>query len=291
MLTEQRNPKTMALDELSTAEILQVMNEEDQSVPQLIRQALPQIEQAIDAIVERMERGGRLIYSGAGTSGRLGVLDAVECMPTFSIPPERVIGLMAGGERAFVRSIEGAEDRPELGRADLEAIQLSADDVVVGIAASGRTPYVLGALAYAQERGARTIAISCNVPAPILDAAEIAIGIPVGPEVLTGSTRLKSGTAQKLVLNMISTTTMIRIGKVYGNLMVDVQVSNEKLAGRARGIVMQVTDLDADAAQQMLEQAHDSVKVAIVMYKRSVSYEQALELLHDAGGHLRKVIG
>jgi N-acetylmuramic acid 6-phosphate etherase len=290
MLTEQRNPKTMALDRLPTADILQIMNEEDQSVPLLVRAALPQITLAVDAIVERMERGGRLIYSGAGTSGRLGVLDAVECLPTFSVPPEMVVGLIAGGEQAFVHSVEGAEDRPELGRADLEALGIGAQDVVVGIAASGRTPYVLGALAYAREQGARTISLSCNVPAPILEAADIGIGIPVGPEILTGSTRLKSGTAQKLVLNMLSTTSMIRLGKVYDNLMVDVQVSNEKLAGRARGIVMQITGLQAEAAGQLLEAAHQSVKVAVVMHRRGVDYQRACELLAETGGHLRKVI-
>ena len=244
MLTEQQNPKTKNLDALSTEELLRVMNAEDATVATTVREAIPQVTEAVDAAVERLERGGRVFYVGAGTSGRLGVVDAVECVPTFSVPPTMFQGIMAGGEPAFVRSIEGAEDDPDAGAAALAERELSADDIVVGIAASGRTPFVLGALAAAKDVGAATVGVACNVPSPVLEAAEIAIGLPVGPEVLTGSTRLKAGTAQKLTLNMFSTAVMVRLGKVYGNLMVDVAVTNEKLQDRATRIVAQVAGLN-----------------------------------------------
>lgn len=291
MLTEQQNPNTHNIDALTTPEILRVINHEDKTVADAVEKALPDVARAVDMIVGRLREGGRLIYIGAGTSGRLGVLDAVECVPTFSVPPEMVQGLIAGGERAIVRSVEGAEDKPELAQADLQAVNLSNRDVVVGIAASGRTPYVIGGLNYARQIGAKTVGIACNVPAPVLDAADIAIGLEVGPEVITGSTRMKAGTAQKMVLNMLSTATMVQLGKVYGNLMVDVQVTNDKLAQRASRIVQQVAQVDESTAQALLKQAHNQVKVAIVMHLKQVDYDTARRLLDEHRGFLRRVIG
>lgn len=291
MLTEAPNPKSKEIDRLSTSDILRVMNDEDKTVAFVVENALPAIGEAVDAIVERLRKGGRLIYLGAGTSGRLGLLDAVECVPTFSTAPELVQGILAGGEAAFIRSLENVEDMSEIGEADLKNIGLSAQDIVVGIAASGRTPYVLGGIAYARSIGTCTIGISCNVPAPVLDAVDIAIPLPIGSEVIAGSTRLKSGTAQKMVLNMLSTATMIKLGKVYGNLMVDVKITNEKLAKRARNILMQLTGLDESNAENLLESAEGNVKTAVVMYKRSIGIEEARRLLQEAEGHLNKVIG
>lgn len=290
MLTEQPNPNTTHIDRLSTLEIVQKINEEDQLVAVAVEKALPEISHAVDAIVEKMRLGGRLIYSGAGTSGRLGVLDAVECMPTFSTPQGLIIGLIAGGEPALTQAVENAEDNRQAGADDLAALTLTTKDCVVGIAASGTTPYVLGALAYAKEIGALTVGISCNVPAPILDQADYAIGVPVGAEVITGSTRMKAGTAQKLILNMMSTAIMIKLGKVYGNLMVDVQVTNEKLARRACNLVSHLTGLDAEQAQALLTQADNRVKVAIVMFKHKVSAEQAEQALAEVGGNLHQLI-
>lgn len=291
MQTEQQNPNTMQIDALSTLEMLQTINDEDAKVALAVQKVLPQIAEAVDAIVERFKRGGRLIYIGAGTSGRLGVLDAVECVPTFSVPDSMVQGLIAGGLHAMFHSIEGSEDKADLGRQDLREIAVSEKDIVMGIAASGTTPYVLGALAYAQEVGALRIGLTCNVPAPILDAAEIKIGVEVGQEVITGSTRLKSGTAQKLVLNMISTGSMIKMGKVYGNLMVDVSASNIKLVARARRIISTITGVDDAAAGALLDAAGKEVKTAIVMQKRGVGAPEARKLLNEAGGYLRRVIG
>lgn len=291
MQTEQANPNTGQIDQLPTLEMLRLINQEDQGVALAVAQALPAIAQAVDTIAERLALGGRLFYVGAGTSGRLGVLDAVECVPTFGTSPELVQGLIAGGAAALTRSVEGAEDKTEAGAADLQTRRLNAGDVVVGIAASGRTPYVLGALAYANQLGAATIGIACNVPAPVLDAAQIAIGVPVGPEVIAGSTRLKAGTAQKMVLNMLSTASMVKLGKVYGNLMVDVQVTNAKLRGRALGLLIQITGVEEAEAKTLLEQANLRVKVAIVMQKRGVSAKTAEALLAAARGHLRAVIG
>lgn len=290
MLTEQRNPRTTEIDRLSTLEILQVMNAEDATVPTAVAQALPAIAQAVEMIVERLRNGGRLIYMGAGTSGRLGILDAVECVPTFSTPPELVQGIIAGGAGAIIHSVEGAEDSREQGRADLLALNPTAQDVVVGIAASGRTPYVVSALETAQEIGAGTVGIACNSPAAVLDAAEIKIAALVGPEVVTGSTRLKAGTAQKLILNMISTASMIRLGKVYGNLMVDVRVSNQKLAERARRIIREVTGVSEDEAMSLLEQANNEVKTAIVMALLGVDATSARTQLAANQGVLREVI-
>ena len=291
MLTETQNQNSLNIDALSTEEIVQTINNEDKTVANAVEKVLPQVVQAIDAIVEALRNGGRLIYVGAGTSGRLGVLDAVECVPTYSTPPQLVQGLIAGGEKAITRSVEGAEDKPELGKADLERIGVTEADIIVGIAASGRTPYVMGALEYARANGIKTVAISCNVPAPILDAADIAIGIEVGAEVITGSTRMKAGTAQKMVLNMLSTGSMIKLGKVYGNLMVDVQVTNSKLAQRANRIVQQIANVDEASAQSLLEQTQNNVKAAIVMHLKQVDYATAQQLLHVHQGYLRQIIG
>ncbi|MCC6615516.1 MAG: N-acetylmuramic acid 6-phosphate etherase [Anaerolineae bacterium] len=290
MITEQQNPRTLDVDQLSTLDIVTRINAEDWTVAEAVARALPTIAQAVDAIVVRLRDGGRLFYVGAGTSGRLGILDAVECVPTYNTPPQLVQGLIAGGEAAFTRSIEGVEDDMDAARRDLMAQGMTARDAVVGIAASGQTPYALGALNYAREQGALTVGISCNEPAPLLDAADIAIAVVTGPEVITGSTRMKAGTAQKMVLNMLSTTTMVKLGKVYGNLMVDVQVKNEKLLLRARRIVAQVGHVETERAAELLAAAHDDVKVAIVMARRGVNAETARSLLSGAGGLLRQVI-
>ncbi len=291
MITEQANPRSEKIDTLSALEIVQIINREDQMVAKAVEAVLPQIAAAVEAITRRIEQGGRLIYIGAGTSGRLAVLDAAECVPTYSVPPDLVQAVMAGGERALIHSVEGAEDDRALARHDLAAIPLTSKDTLVGIAASGTTPYVLEAIACARELGAVTVGISCNVPAPLLDAADIAIGVVSGPEVIAGSTRMKAGTAQKLVLNMLSTATMIRLGKVYGNLMVDVSVSNDKLLRRARGLVAKITGVDDGRATQLLTQANNEVKTAIVMERKQVDATNARELLAQANGHLRRVIG
>lgn len=290
MLTEESNPRTTGLDRFSTLEIVTAMNDEDATVTAAVREALHAIAQAVDAIAERLRAGGRLIYVGAGTSGRLGVLDAVECVPTFSVDPGLIIGVIAGGDPALTQAIEGAEDSAEDGQRDLRAVGVSAQDAVVGIAASGRTPYVLGALDYADTLGALTVAVSCNDPAPMLDHAQIAIPVVVGPEVLAGSTRLKAGTAQKMVLNMISTAVMVRFGKVYSNLMVDVKVTNQKLAERARRIVSRIAGVDDAEAARLLSLTANEVKPAIVVARRGVSPDEARALLQAADGVLRAVI-
>ncbi len=255
MTTETRNPRTMQLDQMSPLEIVTVMNEEDARVPLAIAKCLPQIAQAVTWAAESFEKGGRLFYMGAGTSGRLGVLDAAECPPTFGVPKEMVVGLIAGGEKAFIEAVEGAEDSRELAVEDLKAHGLTANDLVVGIAASGRTPYVLGGLDYAKSVGCHTAAIACNIGSAIGKAAELAIEVNCGPEVLTGSTRLKSGTAQKLILNMISTGSMVRTGKAYQNLMVDVQQTNEKLHTRAENIVIDATGVEREKARAAIDAA------------------------------------
>jgi len=291
MITEQANPRSEQIDILPALEIVQIINREDQTVAKAVEAVLPQIAQAVEAITSRIEQGGRLIYVGAGTSGRLAVLDAVECVPTYSVPPDLVQAVMAGGDIALTHSVEGSEDDRAAARVDLAAIQLSGKDTLVGIAASGTTPYVLEAMAHAHELGAVTVGISCNAPAPLLDAADIAIGVVPGPEVIAGSTRMKAGTAQKLILNMLSTATMIRLGKVYGNLMVDVSVSNDKLLRRARGLVAKITGVDADRAAELLSQANNEVKTAVVMQRKQVDALTARQLLAQASGHLRRVIG
>lgn len=288
LTTEKRNERSMNLDTLSTEQVIRLMNEEDAVVPKAIEQIVPTIAKAVDAITARFKKNGRLIYIGAGTSGRLGVLDAVECVPTFGVPPEKVVGVIAGGDRAMYHAVEGAEDSPTLGQQDLTALSLTKEDVVVGIAASGRTPYVIGALTYANEVGAETIALSCNQDAEISAFANIAIEVIVGAEVLTGSTRLKAGTAQKLVLNMLSTASMIGIGKVYNNLMVDVQPTNEKLRVRAVRIIQQATECTEEQAQEAFEQSGEQVKIAIVMILFDQTKEQAEETLVQNQGFIRK---
>ena len=291
MTTERRNPRTMDLDTMTELEIVSAINEEDARVPLAIAKKLPEIAQAAHWAVEAFEQGGRLFYMGAGTSGRLGVLDAAECPPTFGVDPGMVVGLIAGGEKAFLKAIEGAEDSRELGRSDLEAHGLTAKDFVVGIAASGRTPYVLGGLEYAKSVGCRTAAIACNTGSAVGKAADLAIEVEVGPEVLTGSTRMKSGTAQKMILNMISTASMVRIGKAYQNLMVDVMQTNEKLHVRAENIVIDATGVERQEARRAIDAAGGSVKCAITMLLAGCGAEEAARRLEEAGGHVRTAVG
>lgn len=287
LITEQRNPNSMNVDSLSALEIVQLMNEEDKQVPLAIEKCLPQIAQAVERIVAAFQQGGRLVYIGAGTSGRLGVLDASECPPTFGVPPEMVKGIIAGGERALRHPIEGAEDSKAQAVVDLQTIQFSSKDVLVGIAASGRTPYVIGALEYAKSLGSVTVSIASNPNSAMANIVDIAIDTVVGPEVLTGSSRLKSGTAQKLVLNMLTTASMILMGKCYQNLMVDVQASNEKLKARAIRIVMQATDCDKALAEETLKQADQNAKLAIMMILSGLDRAQAEALLEKHHGKLQ----
>lgn len=289
--TEGANPNTQDIDKLPALEALKLINHEDAKVAEAVAAALPDIARAVEAIVAALEAGGRLFYVGAGTSGRLGMLDAAECVPTFSAPPELVQGVIAGGADAMLRSIEGAEDDPAAAADDLQARRVSSADVVCGIAASGRTPYVIGALNFARSIGARSIAIACNQDTPIAALADIAISVDVGPEVIAGSTRLKAGSAQKMILNMLSTASMIGLGKVYGNLMVDVKVTNAKLLTRAIGLVMRLTGLDEAAARQLLDSANNEVKTAVVMQRRDLDYVEARQLLAEAKGRLRQAIG
>ena len=287
LITEQRNPNSMHVDSLSALEIVQLMNEEDKQVPLAIEKCLPQIAQAVERIVAAFQQGGRLVYIGAGTSGRLGVLDASECPPTFGVSPEMVKGIIAGGERALRHPIEGAEDSKAQAVVDLQTIHFSSKDVLVGIAASGRTPYVIGALEYAKSLGSVTVSIASNPNSAMANIVDIAIDTVVGPEVLTGSSRLKSGTAQKLVLNMLTTASMILMGKCYQNLMVDVQASNEKLKARAIRIVMQVTDCDKALAEETLKQADQNAKLAIMMILSGLDRAQAEALLETHQGKLQ----
>lgn len=290
ILTEQQNPNTLDLDRMSVKEALVVMNNEDKKVPEAIEKVIPEIEEAIHIIIDQLKKGGRIVYIGAGTSGRLGVLDAAECPPTFGTPKELVVGLIAGGEKAFTEAIEGSEDSEEMGKNDLIAIQLSENDVVIGLAASGRTPYVISGLNYANEISTPTIAIACNKNSEIGNVAKVAIEPTPGPEVLTGSTRLKAGSAQKMVLNMLSTIAMVGIGKVYKNLMVDVQQSNKKLKARAENIVMEATDADIDTVKETLEKSDGSVKLAIIMILLNLDKEQAEQRLQNSEGHIRKAL-
>ena len=287
LITEQRNPNSMNVDSLSALEIVQLMNQEDKQVPLAIEKCLPQIAQAVECIVAAFQQGGRLVYIGAGTSGRLGVLDASECPPTFGVSPEMVKGIIAGGERALRHPIEGAEDSKAQAVVDLQTIQFSSKDVLVGIAASGRTPYVIGALEYAKSLGSVTVSIASNPNSAMANIVDIAIDTVVGPEVLTGSSRLKSGTAQKLVLNMLTTASMILMGKCYQNLMVDVQASNEKLKARAIRIVMQATDCDKALAEETLKQADQNAKLAIMMILSGLDRAQAEALLEKHQGKLQ----
>lgn len=289
-ITESRNPATAQIDALSTLEMVRLINAEDARVAGAVAAELPAVARAIDAIAGRMRGGGRLIYVGAGTSGRLGVLDASECPPTFNTPPGQVVGLIAGGTRALTHVAEGAEDDADAGARDVSAADVAGHDSVVGIAASGRTPYVVGALAEAKRRGALTVSLACAHPSPIAELADIAIAPLVGPEVIAGSTRLKSGTAQKLVLNMLSAGVMIRLGKTYGNLMVDVQATNAKLRARARRIVAEACGLAPDAAAALLAGCAGEVKTAIVASLAAIPPEEARRRLAAVGGVVRQAL-
>ena len=290
LLTETRHPDTAHIDQLSTRDMLQVINAADRAVADAVHAELARIAQAVDGIVERMEKGGRLFYTGAGTSGRLGVLDASECPPTFNVDPGLVVGLIAGGDYALRHSIEGAEDDPAQGAQDLKDHGLTAEDTLVGIAASGRTPYVLGGMAYANQLSALTVGLSCVPGSQVECQARIAITPAVGPEVITGSTRMRAGTATKLVLNMLSTGAMIRMGMVYGNLMVNVQPTNVKLKDRATRIIAAATGVDEERAAELLATA-GTVRVAIVMQKLGVPRDEALRRLDSVHGRLRAALG
>ena len=289
--TEQRNPNTADIDRLSTLEMVRRINDEDKKVAFAVERELESVAQAVDAIYESLSSGGRLIYCGCGTSGRLGVLDAAECPPTYSTDPEMVQGIIAGGERAMFKAAEGAEDNADAGREDMQKLGLNSRDIVVGIAASGRTPYVLGAMAYAHEIGAKTVALTCNKASDMNAAADISIGVETGPEVITGSTRMKSGTAEKMVLNMLSTGAMIKLGKVYGNLMVDVMPTNEKLVRRSISIVSTAAGVDEAVAKSTLESCGFSVKKAIVMLVRGLSADEARRRLDENGGVIARALG
>ncbi|MFF3561900.1 N-acetylmuramic acid 6-phosphate etherase [Streptomyces sp. NPDC002574] len=290
LTTEAFRPDLADIDRLATLDIARLMNTEDGTVPAAVAAQLPAIAAAIDGIAARMARGGRLVYAGAGTAGRLGVLDASECPPTFNTTPGQVTGLIAGGPRAISDAVEGAEDSRETAAADLDAFGLGPDDAVVGVSASGRTPYAIGAVEHARTRGALTIGLSCNAGSPLAAAAEHGIEVVTGPEFLTGSTRLKAGTAQKLVLNMLSTITMIRLGKTYGNLMVDVRASNEKLRARSRSIVAQATGAPDDEIEAALTATGGEVKHAVLVLLAGVDAATAARLLTDADGHLRAAL-
>ena len=288
--TEQRNPNTTHIDTLSTLEMVRLINQEDQKVALAVAQVAPEIARAIDVITRQLSQGGRLFYAGCGTSGRLGILDAVECPPTYSTDPELVQAIIAGGYPAIFRAVEGAEDDFDLGRQDLQERGFASQDVLVGLAASGRTPYVLGAMSYARELGAAVIAVTCCPGSEVDRMADIGIAPTPGPEVITGSTRMKSGTAQKMVLNMLSTGTMIKLGKVYGNLMVDVKPSNEKLIRRCVTIVREAVGCEEDQAVSALEACGYRPKVAIVMLLKKIDAEQARELLEQAQGRIARVV-
>ena len=291
-LTERRNPRSSTIDVASALEIVDLIGAEDAAVPPAVASARVEIARTIDLIEAAFRAGGRLLYVGAGTSGRLGVLDAAECPPTFGSPPEMVVGIIAGGLPALVRSIEGAEDDVNAGLGEMDARRVGPNDVVVGIAASGTTPYVRAALSRAQTLGARTALVSMSEPPRLLqETCDVCITVRVGPEIVTGSTRMKSGTATKLVLNTLTTGAMIRMGKTYGNLMVDLRAWNDKLVDRSQRILMETTDLDRDGARAILEQAGGSVKTAIVMARRGVGLEEAERLLASHAGRLRTIVG
>ena len=290
LVTESRNSVSEAIDTLSTLEMLKVINDEDKKVALAVEQTLPAIAQAVDAIAAAFLQGGRLVYVGAGTSGRLGILDASECPPTYGSAPEQVVGLIAGGHQAILKAVENAEDNAEMGTEDLKAINFSANDILVGIAASGRTPYVLGAMAYASSVNATVACVSCNPQSPMTAAADIVITPVVGAEVVTGSSRMKAGTAQKLVLNMLTTGAMIRIGKIYGNLMVDVEATNAKLVERQKQIVMQATECDREQAKMALIACNGHCKTAIVMILTNVDSHTAKTLLEQNNGYIRPAI-
>ncbi|WP_323971718.1 N-acetylmuramic acid 6-phosphate etherase [Aeromonas hydrophila] len=286
MITETRNPASVEIDQLPTLEMLRIINQEDQQVALAVSQLLPEITRAVDAIAAAFGKGGRLVYIGAGTSGRLGILDASECPPTYGVSAEQVVGLIAGGHKAILQAVENAEDDAELGAQDLKNIQFCANDVLVGIAASGRTPYVLGAMAHARAVGATVCSISCNPDSPLAQAADISMVAVVGPEIVTGSSRMKAGTAQKLILNMLSTGAMIRTGKVYGNLMVDVEATNAKLVERQKRIVMEATDCERAVAERALAQADNHCKTAIVMILAGLTADEARTRLQSSNGFI-----
>lgn len=288
--TEKRNENTLHIDELPTFEIVRLINDEDKEVASAVEKELDHIAKAVDAIADRLQNDGRLIYIGCGTSGRLGVLDAVECPPTYSTPPEMVEGLLAGGYQAMFKAVEGAEDNPELGVEDLKKINFTKNDILVGIAASGRTPYVIGAMKYAKSLGATILGVTCCKDSEIDRLADIGIAPMPGPEVITGSTRMKSGTAQKMVLNMLSTASMIKLGKVYGNLMVDVKPSNRKLIDRCVSIVRNATGISQKEAEAVLDKCDYRPKIAIVMIENKLDEQSAIEELERAGGHVAAAI-
>ena len=290
LVTENRNINTMDIDKISTVEMLEKINNEDKNVPLAVKKEIPQIAELIEKAVERMRKGGRIIYIGAGTSGRLGVLDASECPPTYGVEPELVQGVIAGGEEAMFKAKEGAEDSEELAVLDLKERNLNKNDIVIGIAASGRTPYVIGALKFAKENGALTASISCNKNSPIAKEADIEIAPVVGAEVLTGSTRMKSGTAQKLVLNMISTGVMIKLGKVYENLMVDVKATNAKLVERSKKIVMEATGVSREEAENKLNDTGFDVKLSIFIILSGLNKSEAKEILEKNNGYIAKAL-
>ncbi|MFI3200822.1 MAG: N-acetylmuramic acid 6-phosphate etherase [Eubacteriales bacterium] len=288
--TEQRNESTLHIDELSTMEMIRLINEEDKKVALAVEKETEKIAKAVDMIVEGLQNGGRLIYVGCGTSGRLGILDAVECPPTYSTNPDLVVGLIAGGERAIFKAVEGAEDRSELGEEDLRDMKITKHDTIVGIAASGRTPYVIGAMKYAKTIGCKVIGVTCYGGSEIDQLADVGIAPMPGPEVVTGSTRMKSGTAQKMVLNMLSTGAMIRMGKVYGNLMVDVKASNEKLVQRCISIVETAAQCSREDAIKALEASEYHAKTAIVMIKKELDVEEAIKLLEQVNGQVLRAV-
>lgn len=290
MVTESRNPASAEIDTLPTLEMLALINREDQQVPVAVEATLPEVAKVVDLLVEAFAQGGRLIYCGAGTSGRLGILDASECPPTYGTPREQVIGLIAGGHTAILQAVENAEDNAEMGAQDLRNLDFNARDLLVGIAASGRTPYVLGAMAYARSVGATVASISCNPGSEMSKAADIAIEPRVGPEVVTGSSRMKAGTAQKLILNMITTGAMIRSGKVYSNLMVDVEATNAKLLQRQVNIVVEATECSSEQAEQALNECHRHCKTAIVMILGDLSATEASAILAKNNGFIRKAL-
>jgi N-acetylmuramic acid 6-phosphate etherase len=290
LTTETRNENSVNIDNMSTKEILTTINDEDKTVAEKVREVLPQVEQTVEKITQSFKRGGKLFYIGAGTSGRIGLLDAVECPPTFSTTPDIVQGLMAGGMNAFEKAVEGAEDDEPKGASDLEARGLTELDVVIGIAASGRTPYVIGALKYASGIGASTVSLTSNEQAEISKHADINIEVITGPEILTGSTRMKAATAHKMILNMITTASMIKMGKVYENLMVDLNASNQKLRERAKNIVLTITKVTLDEAEEVLIKANYEVKPAIVMLESNVTLDEAKQCIKQANGFVRKAI-
>lgn len=289
-VTEESNPRTRAIDRRSTLEIVRLINQEDKSVAQAVSQVLDRVAEAVDLIVERLGSGGRLIYIGTGTSGRLGVLDASECPPTFGVSPDLVRGIIAGGYEALHQAVEAAEDDPRQAAADLASINLSSKDVVVGISASGNTPYTLGAIEAARNAGAATVAVTCNTDSRIAAVADISIAAIVGPEVIAGSSRMKAGTAQKLILNMLSTATMIRLGLVYGNLMANLRATNEKLRRRACVILVEEAGLDSEEASRVFQAAGEDLRVALIMARSGLSLDEARQSLESHGGSVRKTL-